>query len=217
MKKQIAVILSGCGYLDGSEITETVSTLICLSEAQISYQCYAPEIKFHSTDHYNNSTGNERSTFSESARICRGKIKNLSQLKTEDYDGLIIPGGFGSAFHLSNWAQKAHECEIREDISELITTFHKESKPIATICISPVLVAKVLGKFSPTLTIGNNKATAISLEKLGATHEDTPVEDYITDRDNKLLSTPAYMYDEATPYQVFSGIRKMLIEFIEMA
>lgn len=217
MNKKIAVVLTGAGYLDGSEITEAVSTLICLSEAKVNYQCYAPEITFTSTNHYNKTLEGERSTFSESARICRGQLKNLAQLNSKEYDGLVIPGGFGSAFHLSNWAKKAHDCEIREDISNIILKFHEESKPIAGICISPVLIAKVLGKYSPTLTIGNNKATADSLEKLGAIHENTPVDDYISDRDNKILSTPAYMYDDSTAFEVFSGIRKMLIEFIEMA
>ena len=215
--KKIAVVLSGCGYLDGAEITESVSTLISLSELGADYTVFAPDDNLSVVNH-NTSEGEsaERNILAEAARISRGNVKPLTDLKVDDFDALVMPGGFGAAKNLSKFATAGSGGEILLSVKEAIQGFHAESKPVGAICISPALVAMSLGDKGVELTIGNDKDTAAEIEKTGAVHVDCEVTDYVTDRENKVITTPAYMYD-AKPHEVFTGIRNMLKELVEMA
>lgn len=216
--KKIAVVLSGAGYLDGSEITEAVSLLIALNQGGAEVHCFAPEMPTSAVNHLNGEgTSETRSVLQEAARIARGKIQSLDQLHEKDFDGIAFPGGYGAAKNLSNWAEKGAQCEVHPEVRRVILEFHNASKPIGAICIAPVLIARVLGNKKPTLTIGNDPATAAELQKTGAIHEECPVDDYISDRETKVVTTPAYMYDDARPNEVFAGIFGLVHELVEWA
>lgn len=215
--KIVAVVLSGCGFQDGSEITESISTLIALSENKIAYKAFAPDITFQSSNHINGEAQDSRNTLIESARITRGKIHNLSTLNHEEFDALVFPGGFGVALHLCNWAEKGSQCKVNQCINLIVKSFYEKGKPICAICIAPALIAKILGKNNVSLTIGDDKATILEIEKTGAYHVKCKVDDYVSDRENKIISTPAYMFEDASPHAVFSGIRKAIKELSEMA
>jgi enhancing lycopene biosynthesis protein 2 len=217
--KRVAVVLSGCGFLDGSEITEAISTLIALSEAGTQTMCFAPDQDFKVTPHYGSkSSGNSetRNTLVEAARIARGHIQNLNELHARDFDAVVFPGGFGAALNLSTWGKDGAKSKVHPEVERIIKEFHKADKPIGAICIAPTLVAKTLGKNGVTVTIGEDAATAAEIEKTGAQHARCAVTDYVSDREFKVLTTPAYMY-EAQPHEVFTGIRKMIRELVEMA
>ena len=219
MQKKIAVILSGSGYLDGSEITEAISTLICLSQGGAQYQVFAPNHRYTPTAHYNHELldSHVRNSLEESARISRGKISDLAELNPSIFDGLVIPGGYGVVKNLCTWAQDGHKCSVNKDARRVLEAFFEASKPILAVCIAPALVARVLGQIrSVTLTIGNDKTTAAKIVSAGCEHVECAVDDFITDRESKVISTPAYMYD-ATPDKVFAGIQKATKEFLEMA
>jgi enhancing lycopene biosynthesis protein 2 len=205
--KKIAVVLSGCGYTDGSEITEAVSTLISLSELGVEYRCFAPSGETH---------GSGRDIRTESARISRKDVQDIRELKEKEFDAVIFPGGFGAALNLSSWALTGASGTINPEVRRVITEFHASIKPIGAMCIAPVLIAKVLGSEGVNVTIGEDAATAKEIEKTGAHHVRCAVTDYVSDRDHKVLTTPAYMY-EARPFEVFTGIRKMIRELVEMA
>lgn len=216
--KKVAVVLSGCGHLDGSEITESVSLLIALYQAGADVSCFAPDIEVPVTNHVDGKTLNEkRHVLNEAARICRGRIQSLQKLATKDFDAVVFPGGYGAAKNLSNWAEKGAQCEVLPEVKRVILEFHEASKPIGAICIAPALLAKVLGDKKITVTIGEDKNTAAEIQKTGAIHEDCPVDDYITDRESKIVTTPAYMYDEAQPHEVFKGIFGLAHELVEWA
>lgn len=216
--KSIAVVLSGCGNKDGSEITEAVSLIIALNKMGAKLEYFAPDIDFTAKNFLNNQPLNEkRNVMMESARITRSHIKPLSDLNPDQFDGLALPGGYGAALHLCNWAAKGAACEVRPELQSAIEKFYKQSKPIAAICIAPVIIAKVLGKHRVTVTIGDDKETEMEIQKTGAVHEYCPVDDFITDRSCKVITTPAYMYDDAKPDQVFTGISGLAKELIEMA
>jgi Uncharacterized protein involved in an early stage of isoprenoid biosynthesis len=216
--KKIAVVLSGCGHRDGSEITEAVSLLIALTQAGAAVSCFAPNIELTVTDPLTGKpTGEKRSVLTESARIARGHVEDLAKLKVSDFDGLAFPGGFGAAKNLSNWAEKGSECDVHPEVRRVITEFHKESKPIGAVCIAPVLLARVLGEHGITVTIGNDVETAAEIILTGSQHEECPVDDYITDREGKVVTTPAYMYDNAKPNEVFQGIFGLAHELVEWA
>lgn len=216
--KKIAVILSGCGNKDGAEITEAVSTIISLSQTGAQYKIFAPDLIITPTNHLTSKPmdGETRNIMTEAARIARGDVNDLAALRAHDFDGLVLPGGFGAALHLCSWGKKGAQCTVHPEVQRVIEEFYKESKPIGAICIAPVIVAKVLGAHQITVTIGNNKEVMSEIKKTGALHEECPVDDFITDRLHKIITTPAYMC-EAKPHQIFKGISGLVKELVEMA
>ncbi len=216
-KKKIAIVLSGCGHRDGSEITEAVAAIIALDKEGVDYTFFAPDINVPRTNHLTQEQDGTQNLLQESCRISRGKSLPLSQLKEANFDALLIPGGFGAAKNLCTWAESGAQCSVLSDLSQALVDFHESSKPIGAICIAPVIVAKVLGSHQVSVTLGNSKEIAQEVEKTGAIHEECPVDEYVSDRLNKVLTTPAYMYSEATPGQIFTGITKLVRELVEMA
>ncbi len=217
MKKKIAIVLSGCGNKDGSEIHESVSLIIHLSQLDAEVQFFAPDQNFTVVNFLTGEKLSEaRNVMIESARISRSQMRPLKELAAKDFDGLALPGGSGAAINLSNWASAGAQCKVIPELEKAIIDFHKESKPIAAICIAPTLVARVLGKHKVTLTIGDDSKTIAEIKKTGAIHEICPVDDFVSDREHKIITTPAYMYD-AKPHQVFKGIGGLAQELVEMA
>jgi enhancing lycopene biosynthesis protein 2 len=216
--KHIAVILSGCGNQDGAEITEAVSLIVALGQNGADYKCFAPNIEFNATNFLTGETLPEkRNVLEESARIARGDIEDLKNLKVSEFDGLAFVGGFGAAKNLSDWASKGAKSQVLPAVEKLIRDFHGASKPIGALCISPVLLAKVLGPEKVTLTLGNDPETIAEVLKTGAQHEVCPVDDFVTDRHTKVITTPAYMYGNAKAHEVFKGIAGLAKELVEMA
>ncbi|MFZ0218686.1 MAG: isoprenoid biosynthesis glyoxalase ElbB [Candidatus Aquirickettsiella sp.] len=194
-KQNIAVVLSGCGALDGSEIHESVLTLLALDRAKLTYQCLAPNIL--QTRVVNMADGKtqehvHRNVVEESARIARGKIKDIASAKPEDYTAMIFPGGFGAALNLCNFGLNKENYSIQTDVFKFAKAIVEAKKPAGFICIAPVLAPK-LYPAGIKITIGNDKATAEILEKLGAQHIPCVATDCVVDKTHKLVSTPAYM------------------------
>ena len=220
-QKKVAVVLSGCGNKDGSEITEAVSLIIALAQHRADVHFFAPNIEVSVKNFLTGETlTDKRNIMLESARITRSQIQDLNLLNAENFDALVFPGGFGAALHLCNWGEaeikdKA-KCKLLPAIEKNILDFYNQSKPIGAICIAPVLLARALGDKNITLTVGDDATTIAEIEKTGAIHEICPVTDYITDREHKVITTPAYMYD-ADAHQVFTGISGLVKELIEMA
>jgi enhancing lycopene biosynthesis protein 2 len=214
--KRIAVVLSGCGHKDGAEITESVSTLIALSEAHADYKIFAPNLEITSTDHRSGAPDGKRNVLTEAARIARGSIQDVKELSAKDFDAIVFPGGFGAALNLCDFAKNGSRCHVHPEVDRVIKEFHSAEKPIGAFCIAPALIARVLGNEGISVTIGNDANTAKEIEKTGAQHVDCSVDDYITDREHKIVTSPAYMYD-AKPHQVFNGIRRAIQELVEMS
>lgn len=213
-KQNIAVVLSGCGALDGSEVQESILTLLALDRAGLPYQCLAPNIP--QTRVVNMADGKtiehtERNVMVEAARIARGKIKNIALANPADYTGIIFPGGFGAALNLCNFGLNKENYTIQADVFKFAKAIVAAKKPAGFICIAPVLAPKL---YAPgiKITIGNDKATAEILEKLGAKHILCTATDCIVDKDNKLVSTPAYMLAHSIS-EVASGIECLVKEF----
>lgn len=214
---KVAVVLSGCGFLDGSEITEAVSSLVCLAENHIDYECFAPDAELVEVNHVKGEgTGATRSILAEAARISRGQIQPLNELTVKNFDGVVFPGGFGVAKNLCDWAVKGSDCEVLLSVKTTLEGFYESKKPICAICIAPALVARVLGQHKISVTIGNDKETAQEIEKTGAQHVNCEVTKCVTDKDNLVVSTPAYMFDDAKPHEVFAGVGAAIKSFKEL-
>ncbi|MFJ7282440.1 isoprenoid biosynthesis glyoxalase ElbB [Pseudomonas sp. NPDC099000] len=216
MSKKIAVILSGCGVYDGAEIHESVITLLRLDQRGAEVQCFAPNIsQLHVINHL---TGDEmpesRNVLVESARIARGNIKDIREASVEDFDALIVPGGFGAAKNLSNFAIEGAGCTVQPDVLALTEAFAEAGKPVGLICISPALAAKIYGP-GVTCTIGNDADTAAAMNKMGATHKECAVSDIVEDKARKLVCTPAYMLAQSIS-EAASGINKLVDRVLEL-
>jgi enhancing lycopene biosynthesis protein 2 len=196
--KKVGVVLSGCGVYDGSEIHEAVITLLALDRAGVEAVCMAPDMEqLHVINHLSGevAAGEKRNVLVEAARIARGKIRNLREVNIAEVDGLIFPGGFGAAKNLCNFALKGAECAVHPEVARLVRECVGAKKPLAAVCIAPALVARILGPEHPghRLTIGQDADTAQALQAMGACHVACPVEEFIVDEPNKLISSPAYM------------------------
>ncbi|MDY0189248.1 MAG: isoprenoid biosynthesis glyoxalase ElbB [Desulfuromonas sp.] len=194
---KIGIVLSGCGVFDGSEIHESVITMLALDRAGVEIICMAPDIKQPQViDHISGTAAHEdRNVLTESARISRGKIRNISTVTAAEIDALVLPGGFGAAKNLCNFATMGANCTVNPELSALVTAMVAAAKPIGSICISPVILAKVLGSQgkNPQLTIGNDATTAAAINQMGANHVECAVDACVVDQKLKIVSTPAYM------------------------
>lgn len=216
--KKIGVVLSGCGVRDGSEIHEAVLTLLAIDQCGAEAVCMAPDIELNETNHLTmEETGAKRNVLVESARIARGNIRNIRDVKAADLDGIVLPGGFGAAKNLCNFAMKGAAASVDGEVSRLLKEMAAAGKPIGAICIAPVVTAAVLGKeLAPTVTIGTDAGTAAEIEKTGARHQNCPVTELVVDKKNKLVTTPAYMLATRIS-EVAEGIGKCVREVVALS
>jgi enhancing lycopene biosynthesis protein 2 len=207
--KKFAVVLAGCGVYDGAEIHEATLTMLAIMKQGATYEVFAPDVDQHHV--INHLTGQEtkekRNVLVESARIARGKIKDLKNFDPNNFDALIIPGGFGVAINLCDFAFKGANCSVNPDVEKAILKTAGKNKPIGALCISPVILAKIFGDIE--VTIGQDKGTAEAIEKMGSTHVKTTHGEVIIDEKNNLFTTPCYMLD-ANILQIAEGAENIV-------
>lgn len=215
MQKTVAVVLSGCGVYDGTEIQEAVLTLWALQKQGAKVQCFAPDIpQHHVVNHLTGDvTGETRNVLVESARICRGDVKPLSSYRATDYDALVFPGGFGAAKNLSSFAQDGAECQVNPDVETALKSTHAAGKPIGALCIAPAVLVRVFGNV--TVTVGQDAGTISTLTDMGAHHEKTTHGEIVVDKENRLVTTPCYMLDANVP-QIADGAMNMVTALLSM-
>jgi len=214
---KIGVLLSGCGVNDGCEIHEAVIALLTLDRAGAETVCMAPDVEqFDVVNHLTGeATGEKRNVLVESARIARGNIKDISKVRAADIDGLIIPGGFGAAKNLSNFAVKGRDAVVNGDVKRLLNDMVTTAKPVGAICIAPATLTKALEGKNPEVTIGNDIGTAGAIEAMGGQHKECSVDMIHVDSNNKLVTTPAYMLGPGIK-DVAVGIEKLVNKVLEL-
>lgn len=220
MKKKIGVVLSGCGVYDGTEIHESVLTLLAIDRAGAEAVCMAPNAdQMHVVNHLTGeeAAGENRNVLVESARIARGQVKDIGTVQADDIDALIFPGGFGAAKNLSDFAVKGEHCSVHPEVIRLVREFAAKKKPQAACCIAPAMYAKVFeGQgIHPTLTIGNDKEVSGKIETMGSKHRECSAEDMVFDEETKIASTPAYMTGQSIG-QVAAGIEKTVNKLVSL-
>ena len=205
---KVCVIISGAGHLDGAELRESLFTLLTLDQRNINVDVYAPDMdQYHVINHLNGEEMDEkRNVLIEAARVTRGKVSPLNDLVADNYDAMVLPGGFGAAKNLSSFAFEGAGGSINEKILDLITKFHSTQKPICALCISPALLALALKDKKIEITVGNDEDTIKVLEELGATHIKKSITDFHFDETNKLITSPAYMYGTGKLSNIYDGI-----------
>lgn len=215
---KIGVILSGSGVMDGAEIHESVLTLLAIDRAGAEALCFAPDKnQHHVVNHLTHAEMKEsRNVLVEAARIARGRISDIRKARAADLDAVILPGGYGAAKNLCDFAFKGSDCSVDTEVARLLREMFESKKPIGAICISPAVVAKALGKEKPVLTIGSDADTAAALEKMGARHKAAKVSEAVVDENLRIVTTPAYMLAQRIS-EAAEGIEKLVSEVIRLA
>lgn len=219
MAVRVGVVLSGCGFKDGAEIRESVLALLAIDRAGGEARCFAPDVAQAAVvDHLKGVPvpGEKRNVLVEAARIARGRIEDVKNARAKDLDALVLPGGFGVAKNLSNFAEKGHAADVHPEVARLLKEMHAAKKPIGAICIAPALVARVLGAAHVKVTIGDDEGTAAEISACGAVHEECPVDRAVVDKANKVVTTPAYMYGDARLGPIADGIDACVREVMAM-
>jgi len=217
--KKVGVLLSGCGVNDGAEIHESVITMLALDRAGAEMVLMAPNIdQMHVVNHYTGQEMDEyRNVLVESSRIARGNIKDMAEISANDMDALIIPGGFGVAKNLCDYAMAGPDCSINPDVYRLISELKLLNKPIGAICIAPAMMAKILGELdeSANMTIGSDETTSKDIEAMGSIHVECNVSEMVVDEGKNLVTTPAYM-EAKTIKDAADGIEKLVKQVLSM-
>jgi len=213
--KKFAVVLSGSGVFDGSEIHEATLSLYAIANNGGSYEIFAPDInQHHVINHLSGEEMNEqRNVLVESARIARGKIRPLNEFDAQEFDAILFPGGFGAAKNLSDWAFKGPDGSVIPEVTRAIRSMADLGKPIGALCISPVLIAKTL--HGAELTIGSDPETANAVEKAGAKHFQTTHGEVVIDEKYNIATTPCYMLD-ANILQIGAGADNIVKAMLKM-
>ncbi len=214
-RKEIAVVLAGCGVYDGAEIHEAVLTLLAITKAGADYHIFAPDIdQYHVVNHITGAEMPEkRNVLIEAARIARGNISPLSELDVHVFDAIVFPGGFGVAKHLCTFAIKGVDFSINHEVEQVIKKAHLLGKPIGVMCIAPVMIPKIIGGVE--VTIGSDESTAMAIQKMNGQHIITAHEEVIVDYRHKVVSTPCYMLD-ARVDQIARGAENLIRELMKL-
>ncbi len=217
---RVCVVLSGCGVYDGCEIHEAVAALFALEKAGAEVFCAAPDTdQLQVINHLNGQESSEgRNVLAESARIARGKIRDLADVNAKDFDAIFFPGGFGAAKNLCTFATQGTNCTANTQVERIINETYEAKKPIGAVCIAPVVIAKVFEGtgINPRLTIGTDKDTASAIEGMGARHENRTVLETCVDEEHLIVSSPAYMLAISVG-EVFESVSAAVRETMRLA
>lgn len=212
--RKIAFILAGCGARDGSEIQEATLALYALSAAGFEVKAFALDAPQHDVVNFvsGESLGEQRSQLLESARIVRGAISPLSELCVEDFDGLFIPGGTGTAKNLFTFAFEGLDFSVNELYYNIVKAFHSAQKPIAAMCIAPLSLCSIISGVKVTLGAESSLAKSVA-EKFSCEVQSCDREGVVVDVLNKVATTPSYMYDDSTVANIGRGASNLVQEF----
>ncbi len=217
---KVAVLLAGCGHVDGAEIREAVLTLLALDQHGARFQCLSPDAdQAGVVDHATGQPvpGTRRNMLAEASRIARaGQCLDLAQADPGQYDALLLPGGAGVARNFCTCAQDGPGAQVRPDVAAFVRSFFESGKPVGAICIAPALAALVLRGMNrrATLTLGDGSAAG-AMEQLGARHQAVASSrEIVIDEALKLVTTPAYMFGEARLSDVWVGIERCVAEVL---
>ena len=221
---KVAVLLAGCGHADGAEIREAVFALLALDQHGAAFQCLALDAPQRDVvDHATGQAvaGASRNLLAEASRISRaGQCLDLAQADPGAFDALVLPGGFGVAKSHCDFAFKGAEAEVQPEVERFVRAFFEAGKPVGALCISPALAALVLARMgrSADLTLGAAGGGAEAVGRQGNRHRGGGGRrGGGVDEAQKLVTTAAYMFDDARLADVWVGIERCVAEVLRRA
>lgn len=214
---RVALVLAGCGQKDGSEVTEAVSLLIAFAQCGFDVDIHAPDRpQAEVVDHGRMAAASRetRNILVEANRIARGTAKPLAQLDAARAHAVAFAGGFGVAKNLCDFAFAGKQASLSPDVAAVLRSFREAGKPIAALCIAPVLLAldaRSAGIRGARVTLGDGSAADAveAVRSWGAEHVPCPVDEACVDARNRYISAPAYMYDDAGPAGAYASAQAL--------
>ena len=185
--------------------------------------CMAPDaVQARVVDHLTKaaeSPAASRRALVEAARIARGQVRDIASVRETDVDALIFPGGNGVATVLSNYAEKGVVCEVHPEVTRLLKAMLQRRCPMGFICLAPILAARVLGPPAGVRITFGTKACeeAKHAAVMGADVRPCPLREILVDQKSRVVSTPAYMYDEARLSDVGFAIERLVRQVVVFA
>ena len=215
--KRIALLLSGCGAWDGSDIHETVLTLVALDRAGAEVICIAPDLmQYHVLNHLTQEeVAAQRNMLLESARLARGKIVDLATIDPSLLDALIMPGGFGAVKNLSQFALKGPTREVNPQVRDLLEIIHRLKKPIGAIALAAIPLVIALADYRPEVAVSTDEGIAAAIEIMGGSHKQCKSNKIWVDRPNKIVTLPASMPDMRIG-DVAAGVNRVVAKVLEL-
>jgi enhancing lycopene biosynthesis protein 2 len=223
MATRVGVVLSGCGAQDGSEVNEAVLSLYWIERAGGRAICMAPDVvQGRVVDHLTGAPDAQaapRRAMAEAARIARGRVLDIAQVKDTDLDALVFPGGAGVTTVLSNYAEKGVVCEVHPEVTRLLKAMLARRRPMGFICVAPILAARVLGPPAGVRITFGSKACeeAKHAAVMGADVRPCPPREILVDQKNRVVSTAAYMHEDASLSEVGFSIERLVRQVVAFA
>lgn len=217
-----AVILSGCGFLDGSDVWEVVLLSYHLSRNGKTPVFFAPDAEQKEVaDHLTQTTIPEiRNILTESARIAWGGIKEINDLSGKDLDGLILPGGYGAIKNLADSLGQPENQYLkpRRELQRIIREIYRRKKPIGACGLSSFLIASALRDILETpltLTIGKDPELIKKIEQMGVVHVLSRGTEAVLDSEHKIVSTPGNLL-KSKPVEIGLSMENLVNGILEL-
>lgn len=216
---KFAFIIFGCGIFGGTENHELTLAMLSAAEIGATFEHFAPDddcdlIDPFTKDPFNAKVIGKGRMLDESAKLVRGEIKSLKDLKVENYDALIVPGGYGAVNTLSNLGKFVVNKDSKEKLSmnkefvRVVKGFHEAKKPILAICLAPLPTAVAIDN-ECKITLATNTPQIPGIKKI---NYDTKCQSdsFVYDEKNLLYSTPAVTFGPDIK-MMHNGIRKAFV------
>jgi enhancing lycopene biosynthesis protein 2 len=198
----LAVILSGCGSLDGSDVWEVTLLTYHLCRKGRSPVFFAPDSEQKEVvNHFTKvASAEKRNVLRESARIAWQGIKEIKELSGRDVDGIFLPGGGGVVKNLAHLLGEPNNefLKPQPELQRIIREVYRRKKPIAACGPAVLLVASALRDILETpltLTIGKDPELINQIEGMGAVHVLSRGKEVVMDSEHKLVTTPANLLE----------------------
>lgn len=217
MSKHIGVLLSGCGAWDGSDIHETVLTLLALDRAGIKAICTAPNVPHqHILNHMTQEAHTTpRNVLTESARLARGDIIDLATFDISQLDALIIPGGSGAVKNLSPFALRGPTGEVNPQVRQLITTMQAHKKPIGAFAMAAIPLITSLARQKIEVAVSDDPGIVAAVEFLGARHHQCRPGEIYVDNKHHIVTTPISGADTGVA-TIAQGVYRLVAKVIDL-
>ncbi len=217
-----ALILSGCGPLDGSDLWEVVLLSHYLSRDGNTPIFFAPDVRQEVVDHLTRtSLSQTRNVLNESARLAWGGIKEIGLLSGRDVDGLFLPGGEGVIKNLADsvGGNDKGYLKPRQQLQRIIREIYRRKKPIGACGLAGLLVASALREILDTpvtLTVGKDPELIRQIEHMGAVHALSRGPEAVMDPEHRVVSTPSNLL-KLTPAEMSMGIENLVNGVLELS
>src|SRR5208282_1956326 len=114
-------------------------------------------------------------------------------------------------YNLCTFAVDGDRMTVLPQVGFCVRAMHAAGKPIGALCISPVIIARVLK--SVTVTFGKDEKINAVFQKSGTKTVNADARSIVIDHAHKIVTTPCYMLD-ARISEISEGIDKLIQQLV---